>query len=31
MPVMHQMFFGLIGAFTDTFGKRSIAECDQPQ
>jgi PhnB protein len=28
---LHQMFFGLIDAFTDKFGKRWIAECDQPQ
>lgn len=28
---LHQMFFGLIGAFTDQFGKRWIAEYNKPQ
>lgn len=26
---LHEMFFGLIGAFTDKFGKRWILECDK--
>lgn len=26
---VHEMFFGLIGTFTDKFGKRWILECDK--